>query len=142
MPKSKIKYLERPTQIKDLIRLGTTSDHDLKKIAEAIGINNLRVDWASNAPSLQDSIKNKQPAIWNIADNKIGTHWVASYGDQYFDPVGLAPDVQFTHYQWSPIQVQSYDSKYCGQYCLFWLWHAIRDDIPGFYNDFTALNKF
>ncbi len=155
------KLLYRPTQIRDLIKLGTTSADDLKQMAKSLGIQNLSVDWGSNAPSLQDSIKNKHPAIWNIADNGIGTHWVASYGDQYFDPTGLPPDIQFTKYrheglgsslpgtsalgarsyQWSPYQVQSVDSSYCGQYCLLWLYHAIRNDIPRFYMEFDQLDK-
>ena len=134
---ARLKMLERPTRVSDLIHLGTTSDNDLKKIALALGIPNLRVDWGSAAPKNFESI----PSIWNIGDQSIGTHWVASYGDKYFDPTGLPPDVQFTKYQWSPIQVQALESRFCGQYCLLWLYYAIRDNIPGFYAEFDMLNK-
>ena len=131
-----LKYLERPTRVSDLIRLGTTSDIDLRKIAKSLGIPNLRVDWGSAAPKNFEDI----PSIFNIGDG-VGTHWIATYGNNYFDPVGLPPDIQFLNYQWSPIQVQALESKFCGQYCLLWLYYAIRDDIPGFYAEFDMLNS-
>jgi len=130
-----LKYLERPTRVSDLIRLGTTSDIDLKKIAKSLGIPNLRVDWGSNAPKNFEDI----PSIFNIG-SAFGSHWVATYGNHYFDSTGLPPDVQFLNYQWSSIQVQSLKSKFCGQYCLLWLYYAIRDDIPSFYTEFDMLN--
>lgn len=130
-----IKSLERPTRVSDLIRLGTTSDIDLKKIAKSLGIPNLRVDWGSAAPKNFEKI----PSIFNIGDG-YGSHWIATYGNHYFDSTGLPPDIQFLNYQWSPIQVQYLKSKFCGQYCLLWLYYAIRDDIPSFYTEFDMLN--
>ena len=61
-----LKYLERPTRVSDLIRLGTTSDIDLRKIAKSLGIPNLRVDWGSAAPKNFEDI----PSIFN---NHFGT---------------------------------------------------------------------
>ncbi|ETM55643.1 hypothetical protein L914_01168 [Phytophthora nicotianae] len=71
-----------------------------------------------------------------------GTHWVAVYGDHYFDPLGMPPPSvkDLDEKQWTSIDVQRSSYGHCGQYCIYFLWHAIRNDVDGFYSDFDAYN--
>lgn len=137
--KSKIKNkLFKTNDPSKLIKLQETSADDLNKIAESIGIDNLNVDWGSSYdPKMHDDI----PSIWNIGDFGVGTHWVASYKGEYFDPFGLPPDVQFINHDWQSIQIQDPKKGYCGTYCILWLWYAIRGDEDEFFDKFTDLSQ-
>jgi len=125
--------LFKPDKFKDLLKLEETSRDDLLKLASTMGLN-IKVDWASNYKKYSKS----DALIINIGDG-VGTHWTATYNGKYFDPFGLPPDLGLEHLEWTPIQIQDIKSGYCGQYCLFWLKHALADDLSGFYKRFAAL---
>ena len=59
-----------------------------------------------------------------------GTHWTAFYVDdnnriEYFDSYGLKPPEIISDYDYiyNSSQLQSYESKACGYYCLFFIYH-------------------
>ena len=58
-----------------------------------------------------------------------GTHWVAFYyhndNIEYFDSYGLKPAqiIDNYPYTYNNTQYQSYDSKTCGYYCLYFIYH-------------------
>ena len=127
-----VKQLFKPDRVKELIKLEETSREDLFKIASSMGLK-IHVDWASN----YHKYKKSDALVLNIGDG-IGTHWVATYNGQYFDPFGLAPDLGLEHLQWKPLQIQDIRTGWCGQYCLFWLKYALDDDLSGFYKFFVS----
>ncbi len=61
--------------------------------------------------------------------SKAGTHWVAFYFDnsyckEFFDSYGFSPceyGFNFSPNIINPIQLQSFTSTVCGQYCIFYL---------------------
>lgn len=71
---------------------------------------------------------------------KPGAHWVAFYIDtngygEYFDSYGLPPivethrqflDRQCTTWTWNSVELQSYTSRVCGEYCVLYLAHKAR----------------
>ena len=59
-----------------------------------------------------------------------GTHWVAFYVDdyriEYIDSYGLKPPQIISEnydYIYNSSQLQSYESKACGYYCLYFIYH-------------------
>ena len=68
---------------------------------------------------------------------KAGEHWIAIYINKngygfYFDSYGLPPYVSYhadrikkncTRYDWNQVQLQGYDIKVCGQYCIVFLYY-------------------
>ena len=80
-----------------------------------------------------DMIKKNKFYIINL-DNynsvKNGTHWTAFYyyGNtiEYFDSYGLKPPKiinVYYNYIYNSSQFQSYTSKACGYYCLYFIYH-------------------
>ena len=80
-----------------------------------------------------DLIKHKHFYIINLDDMYSptnGTHWVAFYVDderiEYFDSYGLKPPEIISEnydYIYNSSQLQSYESKACGYYCLYFIYH-------------------
>ena len=82
-----------------------------------------------------------------------GEHWLALYQDgrdalEIFDSYGLNPDIynivlpQAVVITYSVKQLQSINSNYCGQYCLYFCYYrargyAIDDIISVFSNDYN-----
>lgn len=68
---------------------------------------------------------------------KSGQHWVALYINKfgygfYFDSYGLPPYISYhvdrikkncKRYDWNQNQLQGYDTKVCGQYCVVFLYY-------------------
>ena len=79
-----------------------------------------------------DMIKNNKFYIINLDDFNSptnGTHWTAFYYNQnkiqYFHSYGLKPPqfvTQFS-YTYNSSQFQSYHSKACSYYCLYFIYH-------------------
>ena len=79
-----------------------------------------------------DMIKRNYFYIINLDDMYSptnGTHWVAFYVDdykiEYFDSYGLKPPQIISEnyeYIYNSGQLQSYESKACGYYCLFFIY--------------------
>ena len=80
-----------------------------------------------------DMIKRKHFYIINLDDMYSsptnGTHWVVFYVDddriEYFDSYGLKPPQIISDYDYiyNSSQLQSYESKACGYYCLYFIYH-------------------
>ena len=83
-----------------------------------------------------DMIKPNHFYIINLDDfNSItnGTHWTAFYyyrnRIEYFDSYGLKPPQiisQNYKYIYNSSQLQSYSSKACGYFCLYFIYHRYR----------------
>ena len=79
-----------------------------------------------------DMIKRNQFYIINLDDMYSptnGTHWTAFYVDddriEYFDSYGLKPPQIISEnydYIYNSSQLQSYESKACGYYCLLFIY--------------------
>lgn len=122
-----------PLEVKNVMQIlhkQESSRSDLENLLESLGIE-ANVMWAKDYPG-------HGKAILNIGD-MIGTHWVATDGEHYFDPFGLAPDSDIPGYEkleWVPIQIQSMKTGYCGQYCVLWLWYLSHKNFEEFYKLF------
>ena len=77
-------------------------------------------------------IKRNHFYIINLDDSiGNGTHWVSCFDDskdnriEYFDSYGLKPPEIISgnyYYIYNSSQLQSYESKACGYYCLFYIY--------------------
>lgn len=121
-----------------ILRKSETSDKELIKLGNLMGIRNLRISWAS------DYDKNyKGPQILNLGNRSNGgTHWVAVFNDHYFDSLGLPPpSISDLHNkQYTDIDIQPSMQGHCGQYCLLWIRHMMDNDMGDFYKLFNGLN--
>lgn len=87
---------------------------------------------------------------------KKGMHWVALYINKigqgfYFDSYGMAPYVSHhierirrncITYRWNEKQIQGYDSKVCGQYCVVFLYYMAQGgSLKGFNKIFSSSTK-
>lgn len=61
----------------------------------------------------------------DTTDNE-GTHWVAVYGNEYYDSFGLAPPNKLSHCVYNIVQHQELNSTLCGIYCMFYIWSRNR----------------
>lgn len=52
----------------------------------------------------------------------LGTHWVAVYGNEYYDAFGLPPIEKLQHLDYNMVQHQKKDSSLCGYYACFYIW--------------------
>lgn len=82
-------------------------------------------------------------AIVANTDNhkQAGSHWVSFYVDDngqgvYFDSYGLPPLISnfqrglrknCTSYRWNSKTIQSSSSKFCGEYCIMFLYYMSRN---------------
>ena len=84
-----------------------------------------------------DMIKNNKFYIINLDDlnsPRNGTHWTALLYNknkiEYFDSYGLTPLRLFltnNSYTYNSSQIHSYDSKACGYFCLYFIYHLYHD---------------
>lgn len=112
---------------------------ELKDLANKLGIN-LECIW------LKDYSTNDKPTILNLGNAFTGgTHFVAIYKNQYFDPFGMDPPPIVMEknpiVQWKDVQIQSLKTGHCGIYCVCFLYYAIHDDLETFYKSFTKMNN-
>jgi len=129
-----VKKLFRKLNISSVINAGATDKEQLKLLSKKLGIDNIKINW------LKGYDKNyKGPQILNMGNPNIGgSHWCAMYNGKYFDPFGLPPAPPLQHLEWVPLQIQSVKSGHCGQYCLLWLYYAMKDEEDQFYNSFNV----
>ena len=94
-----------------------------------------------------DMIKRNYFYIINLDDMYSpynGTHWTAFYVDddriEYFDSYGLKPPQIISNYDYiyNSSQIQGYDSKACGYYCLFYIYLRSRHG----YNFYEIIKQF
>lgn len=135
------------------MKLGITSDTDLKALAEKAEIPNFGVYLQTELPS--GGLKDGQNVIINMDDDSTielkarnGTHWIAvcRIGDQryYFDSFGVTPDDSIAKWcgkplKWNDKQIQHISSDNCGAWSLMFLdrmadeetFEDIIDDFSG-----------
>ena len=66
---------------------------------------------------------------------RVGEHWVAFYysnenSAEFFDSYGLHPSLyefHFTPRTWNTHSLQQLNSNVCGHYCIYFLYHRIRN---------------
>ena len=114
----------------------SSSNYDLYKLAEKydlLPINIIRLDKYKESDI---------PSIINMGLLQTGIfHWVAVYGDYYFDSFGVAPTTEIKNKIYSDFDVQSIRSGHCGEYCILWLYYMKKDGKPdNFYKLFENLN--
>ena len=56
-----------------------------------------------------------------------GTHWVAVYGDEYYDSYGLPPPKKLSHLKYNTVQHQKPNSSLCGLYACFYIYSRNRN---------------
>lgn len=116
--------------ISKIIRNPVSSKADLEKLANKLGLS-IKIDWL-------DNYRDGDIGIYNIdADHIGGSHWIAIYKEQYFDPLGLpiARD-NLNYLQYTPLPIQNNRFGGCGLYSLLFIYYANKDDIDGFFNLF------
>lgn len=121
-----------------LLKKPLTNDSELKGLAKKIGLPAIEINWLSDVNDDPNILQ-----IINLGSMLLGgTHFVATYGDHYFDPLGMPPpavsyldDKQFTN-----LNIQRSSQGHCGQWCVLWLYYAYRDELPEFYSMFEAYN--
>jgi hypothetical protein len=115
-----------------------TSDKQLFKLADHMGINDLEINWLRDYDP-----DHRGPQILNLGSSLLGgTHWVATYEDWYFDSLGLPPPSykDLDEKQYTSLNIQPSDEGHCGQYSMLWLYYAQKKDLDGFYSMFKTLN--
>lgn len=134
--KNKINTIyERPSSLSRIIMKPETSGEDLETLARRLNIP-IRVTWKDDYdPKFQGG------QVLNMGNESIGgTHWVATYRDKYFDPFGMPPPPKLIHLQWMPLDIQDQDFGHCGQYSVYWIYFAMKDELDQFYSLFTPEN--
>ena len=125
----------------------TTTNFDLKKIANRLGIKNFHVLMRDEL----QLIKNKPTVnfVTNLhtSDQK-GVHWSAGQRNQncsnyYFDSYGLPPTNEVKELlgngTYNTFQIQTPGTTYCGQLCLYVL-NKLKKGVP-FLDIMLELNK-
>ena len=132
----KINIYEQPASVSRIIRKPETSKDELQKLADRLGIN-VNIVWRKD----YDPRLEKNPHIGqiiNIGSPMIGgTHWCATYMDKYFDSLSMPPAPNMVHLQWTPLEIQNFNYGHCGQYALFFIYYAMRDELDQFYSSFN-----
>lgn len=124
--------LKRPMNTKD----------ELQSLANKLGFD-IHVQWLNEYDINKDY---DIPTVLNIGNNIIGgTHFVAIYKNQYFDPFGIDAPKSITeknnNLHQSHIDIQSIKTGHCGIYCVCFLYYAIHNDIDSFFKSFKNLNR-
>ncbi len=137
--------VERALQIKGVSQIlskkDRTTKEDLYRIWNQITAGSgpeLLIQWDYNYD--KKTMWNK-PVILNLGNplQMGGTHWIAVYGDKFFDSYGLPPPVGLYlggwDGEWEDRQIQGLYNGNCGQYCILWL-NSILTGGKNFYNSF------
>ena len=85
-------------------------------------------------PIFDKPINKKSSFVINLDDSDgPGTHWVAIYGNHYFDSFGIAPSTRIKSFMrkifnlkpndihYLSHQIQKMDSNRCGYYCIYFI---------------------
>lgn len=114
---------------------GTTSDHDLIKLAEIIGV---RLNWIYSIDEINKPLARGSYLILLRNDDSVG-HWVAVHNDEYFDPTGVGPPTALGDLKYNEFQYQSTYAQFCGVWCLLWL-YTKQKHKPELLEGFSNLN--
>jgi len=112
---------------------GITSNFDLMKLAKKIDINITAIIYKDELMKF-NSNKNGSYILDLHDSNDTSTgHWIALYinGNKavYFDSFGIIyPEIVKTFcgnrtIEYNTKQLQGYNTEYCGEWCLAFLWH-------------------
>jgi hypothetical protein len=119
---------------KKIIKLSRTTDDQLMKLANSLGVKVDQIDYK------QYLDKSKDYAIINMGNPQIsGTHWcaVANKDKMYFDPLNLPrPRVIPSSYKSCNETVQNPQFGHCGQYCVLWLYYLQHGRVGDFFKLF------
>ncbi|ETM00118.1 hypothetical protein L917_03127 [Phytophthora nicotianae] len=122
---------------KSIITLSRTTDDQLMKLANSLGVKVDQIDFKQNLD------RSKDYAILNMGTPKIGgTHWIAvsNKHKRYFDPLGLPrPRVIPKDYSYKEVDIQDPQFGHCGQYCVLWLYYLQHGKEDDFYKLFKQL---
>ncbi|KAL7995819.1 putative peptidase C5, adenain, papain-like cysteine peptidase superfamily [Plasmopara halstedii] len=120
---------------KRIIKLSRTTDDQLMKLANSLGVKVDQIDFK------QHLNRNADYAIINMGNPQIGgTHWLAVSNKHkaYFDPLGLPrPRVIPKDYSYREVEIQSPRFGHCGQYCVLWLYYLQHNQLDKFFKLFN-----
>lgn len=114
-----------------------TSDHDLIKLANQIGVH-LNAIYESNEIINPISKKGTYLVLLRTADRDIG-HWTCVYNGEYFDSMGEAAPTKYGIGKYNSKQYQGTYGDYCGVWCMLWL-YCKQNDKRNLLNRFKDLN--
>ena len=111
----------------------SSSKEDLLFLADKLRLSPT-ITWQKD----YDPVNDANGQIINLGDPlfKSGTHWVCTYGDQYFDSFGLPPPPMIKNKKYSDIQIQRSSAGKCGLYCMLWMRYAKDGNVKEFYDKF------
>ena len=124
------------TSTKKIIKLSRTTDDQLMKLANSLGVEVNQIDYK------QYLNRNVDYAILNMGTPHIGgTHWIAvsNKDKMYFDPLGLPrPRVIPSNYKYREVDIQDPRFGHCGQYSVLWLYYLQHNQLDKFYKFFLS----
>ncbi|GMF34663.1 unnamed protein product [Phytophthora lilii] len=119
---------------KRIIKLSRTTDDQLMKLANSLGVKVDQIDFKQYLDISKDY------CILNMGTPQIGgTHWLAVSNKHkaYFDPLGLPrPRVIPKDYSYREVEIQNPRFGHCGQYCVLWLYYLQHGRVDDFYKLF------
>lgn len=120
----------------DLIK-GITSDHDLIKLADKIGVH---LDNIYESSEIKKPLPKKGTflILLRLPDNDVG-HWVCVHDGTYFDSMGEGPPTSFGIVKYNEFQTQSAHGDYCGIWCMLYLYCKQKKRM-NIFNRFHNLN--
>lgn len=139
-----------------MVKLTTTSNFDLEKLAKQFGIKHFSVLSVDKLPK---KLAKHKSAIVNLDDSTgPGTHWVALYNGSnqdhviYCDPFGMPPDPRVLKYLKSnddgekvlanTTQLQDVNATSCGYWCIYILIQLNAGISPiEIFSNFDAVNQ-
>ncbi len=130
------RHIYREFNLGRIVNQPMTTKSELEYVAGRLGIEPLRIVWSRDI-----DLTYKGPQIINLGNISIGgTHWTATYKDMYFDSFGLIPPqiLEDAGYEYVPLQLQKASEGFCGNWCILWLYYAMRSEIDQFYNLFEV----
>lgn len=148
MRSKKINKLYAVAPISRILRKPATNMDELKKLANSIGINPIKIEWVRDYDP-----KTEIPQILNMGSpdpRMMGTHWTAvaevNGRRMYFDSYGLPPTYEILRkspdIEYSPLTIQSSMSGGCGQYALLFIHYALQNELDEFFALFNMTNTF
>ncbi|GMF37153.1 unnamed protein product [Phytophthora lilii] len=119
---------------KRIIKLSRTTDDQLMKLANSLGVKVDHIDFKQHLD------RSKDYCILNMGTPQIGgTHWfaVSNMHKAYFDPLGLPrPRVIPKDYSYREIGIQNPRFGHCGQYSVLWLYYLQHNQLDKFFKLF------
>ena len=126
---------------KRIIKLSRTTDGQLMKLANSLGVKVDQIDFKQNMD------RSKDYCILNMGNPMIGgQHWMAvsNKDKMYFDPLNLPrPRVIPSNYKSYDETVQNPRFGHCGQYSVLWLYYVQHGKVDDFFKLFEdQFDKF